>query len=74
MTYKYYHETLKGNSPKNAPTYEEKNVTPTDKDSKTKKWKCTFCGYVHEADELPDDFVCPICGAGKEHFELITEE
>lgn len=30
---------------------------------------CKVCGYVHEADELPDDFVCPMCGVGKENFE-----
>ena len=46
----------------------------TDNDNKTKKWKCSICGYIYEGDELPDDFVCPICGVGKEKFELITEE
>ena len=74
MTYKYYHEYLKGSSPKNAPTYEEKSIMNTDNDNKTKKWKCSICGYIYEGDELPDDFVCPICGVGKEKFELITEE
>ena len=74
MTYKYYHEYLKGSSPKNAPTYEEKSIISADKDNKTKKWKCSICGYIYEGDELPDDFVCPICGVGKENFELITEE
>lgn len=74
MTYKYYHEYLKGSSPKNAPTYEEKSIINTDKDNKTKKWKCSICGYIYEGDELPDDFVCPICGVGKEKFELIMEE
>ena len=74
MTYKYYHEYLKGSSPKNAPTYEEKSIISADKDNKTKKWKCSICGYIYEGDELPDDFVCPICGVGKEKFELITEE
>ena len=74
MTYKYYHENLKGSSTKNAPTYEEKSIIHSDKGSKTKKWKCSLCGYIYEGDELPDDFVCPICGVGKEKFELITEE
>lgn len=41
--------------------------------TKTKKWKCKICGYVHEADELPEDFTCPICGVSKEYFELIEE-
>lgn len=71
MTYKYYHEYLKGNAPKNAPTYEEISVISSNKDTKTKKWKCPFCGYVYEGEKLPDDFVCPICGVGKENFELI---
>lgn len=56
MTYKYYHEVLKLKSPKNAPTYvEEKDNT------KKTVWKCSICGYEVEMDNLPDDFVCPIC-------------
>ena len=73
MTYKYYHEQLKGSSPKNAPTYEEKQDIEQKNNQKTKKWKCKICGYVHEADELPEDFTCPICGVGKENFELIED-
>ncbi len=34
-------------------------------------WRCTLCGYIVEMEELPDDFTCPICGAGKEFFEKI---
>ena len=73
MTYKYYHENLKGSSPKNAPTYEETSISQVDKDSKKRRWKCSICGYIHEADDLPDDFKCPICGVGKEHFELVED-
>ena len=73
MTYKYYHENLKGSSPKNAPTYEETSTSQVDKDSKKRKWKCSICGYIHEADELPDDFKCPLCGVGKEYFELVED-
>ena len=73
MTYKYYHENLKGSSPKNAPTYEETSISQVDKGSKKSKWKCSICGYIHEADELPDDFKCPICGVGKEYFELVED-
>ena len=39
VTYKYYHENLKGSSPKNAPTYEETSISQVDKDSKKIKWK-----------------------------------
>ena len=73
MTYKYYHEKLKGSSPKNAPTYEEKSDNVSKNDNKTKKWKCSICGYEYEGEDIPDDFVCPICGVGKENFKLIQE-
>ncbi len=36
-----------------------------------KEYICTVCGYVHKTDGgLPEDFVCPICGAGKDAFVL----
>ena len=38
-----------------------------------KKWRCILCGYIYEGEELPPDFVCPICGAGVEDFEEVTE-
>ena len=31
------------------------------------KWKCSVCGYVHEGP-MTDDFVCPLCGVGKDDF------
>ena len=34
-------------------------------------WKCTLCGYIIYTDELPDDFMCPTCGAGKDMFEKV---
>ncbi|ANF23637.1 rubredoxin [Thermococcus piezophilus] len=50
------------------------------------KWKCIVCGYIYDEDEgdpdngiapgtkfedLPEDWVCPLCGAGKDMFEKI---
>lgn len=67
MTYAYYHEVKKGKSPKNAPTYQEEEIS-----TGKKKFVCSICGYVHEADSLPDDFTCPICGVGKELFEEMS--
>lgn len=36
------------------------------------KYVCKVCGYVYDGDvpfeELPEDWVCPLCGAGKEDF------
>ena len=39
-----------------------------------KQYICTVCGYIHETEgELPDDFKCPLCGAGKDAFVLKVE-
>lgn len=67
MTYKYYHEVIKGSAPKNAPSYqgEQKKTNQT-----PKNYTCDVCGYVYEGDVTsePEDYICPICGASKEHF------
>ena len=75
MTYKYYHEVLKGKSPEKAPTYIKEENKETEKEEKKTKtvWKCKVCGYEVEMDELPDDFVCPICGKDKSYFEKIEK-
>lgn len=64
MTYKYYHEVLKGKSPKNAPTYIKE-------ENKKTIWKCSVCGYEVEKDKLSEDFVCPICGEKVDAFKKI---
>ncbi len=30
---------------------------------------CKVCDFILEEDELPDDYICPVCGVGAEHFE-----
>ncbi len=40
---------------------------------KMKKFRCKICGYIHEAEELESDFVCPLCKYGAEYFEEIIE-
>lgn len=39
-------------------------------EKKLHHFQCTVCGYVYETeeDELRDDFVCPVCGVGKDMF------
>ncbi|MBC5743028.1 flavin reductase [Lachnospiraceae bacterium MD308] len=71
MTYAYYHNVVKGKSPKNAPTY----IAEEDRSAKDKtasKWACQICGYVYEGEvpfeELPDTFVCPVCRQSKDKF------
>ena len=71
MTYDYYHKVIKGKSPKNAPTYRADSEQAADAPIKTRKFKCEICGFVYEGDELPEDYVCPICGVGPEHFTEI---
>ena len=34
-------------------------------------WRCTVCGHLEYAEELPDDFACPVCGVGKDMFERV---
>ena len=44
------------------------------------KWECQACGYIYDEaeeekkwDELPDEWVCPVCGVGKDMFEKISD-
>lgn len=38
------------------------------------KWVCKVCGYEYEGDELPADYVCPICSVGPDQFEKVEEK
>lgn len=42
----------------------------TDASAPNKRWVCKICGYVYEGDELPADFVCPLCKHPASDFEL----
>jgi len=55
MTYSYYYSDVK---PK--PDTEGK-----------KGYVCKVCGYVYEGDELPEDYICPLCKHGAVDFEEI---
>ena len=48
----------------------QKNVKPKTQPKK-KGYVCKICGYVYEGDELPEDFVCPICKHPASDFEKI---
>ncbi len=85
MTYAYYHTIKGGKAPKTAPTYiAPDNNVKSDKGEKMDKYKCTICGYIYNPeigdpdsgiepgtpfDKLPDNWLCPICGAGKDVFQ-----
>ena len=64
VTYEYYQSNIK---PKPAaPKTEEKA------EGGKHKWVCKICGYVHEGEELPDDFICPWCKHPTEDFEQVS--
>ena len=42
-------------------------------EKKMSKWKCKVCGYVYEGDELPEDYVCPLCKQPASAFEKVEE-
>ena len=35
-------------------------------------WRCTICGYEYVGEELPEDFICPICKHPASDFEKVT--
>ena len=52
-------------------TYYQENVKPKPKTEGKKGWVCRICGYIYEGEELPDDFVCPLCKHGAADFDPI---
>jgi len=43
-----------------------------------KKWECSVCGYIYDEEaegktfmDLPDDWLCPVCGSPKSVFNEI---
>jgi len=87
MTYEFYHLVKKGKSPKTAPTY-IKEETKQKGEVIMKKYECKVCGYIYDPqkgdpengikpgtpfEQLPEDWVCPVCGAGKDEFEELNE-
>ena len=83
MTYAYYHQVKRGTTPKTAPSYieEKKEAKP-----EMAKYECTVCGYIYDPElgdpdnkikpgtpfeDLPDDWVCPVCGATKGEFKKV---
>ena len=48
-------------------TYYQSNVKPKP-DTGKKGFVCDICGYIYEGDELPEDFICPLCKHGASDF------
>ena len=73
MTYAYYHNVIKGKAPKSAPTFRPTEDAPRAEAARKRRFECDVCFYVAETDGevLPDDYVCPICGADRSHFKEV---
>ena len=52
-------------------TYYQKYVKPKPQTEGKKGFVCKVCGYIYEGDELPEDFICPLCKHGAVDFEPI---
>lgn len=60
-TYEYYHANIK---PK-----PQETAAPAGKTV----WRCTICGFEYEGEELPADYVCPLCKHPASDFEKIVK-
>jgi flavin reductase (DIM6/NTAB) family NADH-FMN oxidoreductase RutF/rubredoxin len=85
MTYEYYHKVKGGVSPITAPTYDSiVDKKRKKEEKKMDKYVCTICGYVYDPEkgdpdgeiapgtkfeDIPEEWVCPLCGASKSDFK-----
>lgn len=85
LTYANYRLIKKGLSPKSAPTYINKSLINKKGEKKgMQKYVCSVCGYIYDPEigdpdsgikpgtpfeDIPEDWVCPVCGVGKDSFE-----
>lgn len=85
MTYAYYQNVKGGKSSINAPTYDQEKSTVKPKATLAAAcYVCSVCGYVYDPakgdpehniapgtrfEDIPDSWVCPVCGADKSKFE-----
>lgn len=60
-TYEYYQNNIK-------PKPQAVGTTPKGETV----WRCMICGYEYVGEELPDDFICPICKHPKADFEKVV--
>ena len=58
LTYEYYYNNIK---PKNKQTSGSKVG-----------WRCVVCGYIYEGEDIPEDYICPLCKHGIKDFEKVN--
>ena len=62
VTYAYYLENIKPKPQAVGKTESGQTV-----------WRCTICGYEYVGEELPEDFVCPLCKHPASDFEKVVK-
>ncbi len=82
LTYHYYQQHMKGKASKNAPSYHEEKKTDLVAVGDG-KYACDVCGYIYDPakgdpdhgikpgtkfEDIPEGWVCPVCGVGKDEF------
>lgn len=76
LTYLHYRKVKKGTAPKNAPTFVDKSkLEKKDAGGDFARYECGACGYIYDEakegkkfNDLPDDWLCPVCGSEKDDF------
>lgn len=83
MTYDYYHREKRGTTPLSAPTFIKEEMFGAKGEVIMQKYRCIVCNYVYDPaigdtdsgvqpgtafEKLPDNWVCPVCGADKSQF------
>ncbi len=61
-TYTYYQEHIKPKPEKAGQTKDGQTI-----------WRCRICGYEYVGEELPEDFICPLCKHPASDFEKVGE-
>lgn len=59
-TYEYYHAAIKSKPESSSEKKEGKTV-----------WRCKICGFEYEGEELPEDYICPVCKHPASDFEKV---
>ena len=66
---------LLASDPSASYAYYQANIKPKPEEkaaSGKTVWRCTVCGYIYEGEELPSDFVCPLCKHPASDFEKVS--
>lgn len=61
VTYDYYLNNIKPKPQQVGTTKEGQTI-----------WRCTICGYEYVGEELPEDFICPLCKHPASDFEKVV--